>query len=156
MAEFPLKKSEGSDHTARIDYLMVSKMKESVLFVELKTDEKSFKDSQIDFYETDTFRNWHRKFLGLKMKGFETKKECARILIENKIGKKAVDDFRIAIIVLKPEKNLEEGEESNRHYVSLKDLELISRYPLEWELFKKSLLTKLENKEQKICYDSRS
>ena len=84
-AEFPLKKGPSTDRAARIDYLMVSHMSKSVLLVELKTDDETYKTKQIAFYlKYENFKQWHDEFDTIKMKRFKNKKEALKKVIKNR------------------------------------------------------------------------
>lgn len=64
-AEFPLVKSESSAHAAHIDYLMVDEAANTILMIELKTDNGSYDQSQILFYLKHlTFEGWSVWIIG--------------------------------------------------------------------------------------------
>jgi len=143
LAEFPLKKKEDSDHSAHIDYLMFSPGDKIVFFVELKTDEKSFDLSQVEFYESKSkFIEWYRDFEKIKMKGFKTKKKFATDVIEKKLGKD-IGEYACAVIIIKPLQEKEELKKDGRHFIALKNIEIKTEYQDEWEKLKTIVLSKI-------------
>jgi len=150
--EFPLKKGLTTDHAAHVDYLMISYEKKTILLVELKTDDISYSPKQIGMYLLHThFKEWIGKFEEIKMKGFETKRnKLLKVLNENIKGN--IEEFKVGIIVLKPTTNqgdlLEfEGKSESLHYISLRNLHIVTQYQDEWDLFRKKVLEKLGNNE---------
>lgn len=80
--EFPLwpkkKEKDELDKSAKrsvyVDYVMYSKQKNLVLFVELKTDKKSVSKSQIETYELNIKEGWKTLFLDLFDKAIHSSK----------------------------------------------------------------------------------
>ena len=57
--EFPLKK-ESSQASTNVDFLAYSDASKIVFFVEIKTDDSSFKESQLDCYCRATEQSWRK------------------------------------------------------------------------------------------------
>ncbi len=161
--EFPLKKSEKSDHAAHIDYLMFSSKYQgpvsgdsngTVLLVELKTDDGSYLDEQIKYYlGHPEFSKLYEQFSKIKLKKHTDKKDVLYKRLEI-LTKHDMKDFKIAVVVLKPsitEKDLKNAEEFNGrlHFVALTDLKIETRFQEEWELFREQVLMNLRTKEKK-------
>jgi hypothetical protein len=141
-AEFPLKKDLTTDHAAHIDYLMYSKDFKRILFVELKTDNKSYSEKQVLFYESNpSFMFWYQHMLKIKMKGFEEKKQYLVDVIEKKVNV-LNEDLAIETIILQPTVN-NTNEIPNRHYIQLKDLDIDTDFFNEWQIFKTLVLSNL-------------
>lgn len=149
--EFPLKKSENSDHSAHIDYLMFSQTSSTILLIELKTDDGSYLDDQIDFYlKHFTFGNLYSQFESIKMKAYITKKNALIKKLEC-ITNQNYKDFSIAIIVLKPtitetDERKKKLYEKNLHFISLNDLKITTYFQKEWDLFRNNVLSNLLKK----------
>ncbi|RYE58575.1 MAG: hypothetical protein EOP48_03235 [Sphingobacteriales bacterium] len=149
--EFPLKKNDTSDHAAHIDYLMFSKKENTVLLVELKTDNSSISESQIDFYLNHrNFSEMFEKYSTIKMKNFTDKKEVLNKRLEL-LAKEDHDKYDIALVILKPSLNdkdhaLKDVNNGRLYFVPLADLELETQHQAEWELFKNTILKNLRIK----------
>lgn len=151
-AEFPLVKSESSAHAAHIDYLMVDEESQTVLMIELKTDNGSYDQSQILFYlKHNTFENWRISFDGLKMKGFLDKKGHLNKELNKITGD--LNKMKVEVIVLKPTVNsdqdlnqINDPEIRNKiHFVALKTVEISTNYRDEWNSLKNNILVKLRD-----------
>lgn len=141
-AEFPLKKAEKSDHAAHIDYLMYSKIHNRMLFVELKTDNRSFKEDQISFYDSDNqFLSWYQKMNLIKMKKFDHKKRELINVIEQKVGD-ITDKMLVEAVILQPSIDAT-LRNSKWHYVELNHLTIKTEFQEEWDLFEKWVLSRL-------------
>lgn len=146
LPEFPLK-HDNTGQSVRVDYLMFDPEKQIVLFIELKTDDHSYKEDQILRYEEDKcFKNWYNKMLLIKMKGYASKKEHLTKIIKKEIF--SIDnDPKIEVVILMPtinkSGNLESSNNGIRHFISLKNISIVTDYQEEWTLFKKMILDQL-------------
>jgi hypothetical protein len=144
--EFPLKKTDASDHAAHIDYLLVSEDQKTILLVELKTDDKSYKAGQIDLYFRHThFINWHSEFEKIKMKRFGVKKELLRKTLQDRL-KYDLDSYEVAVVIIKPNHKDKDYRKfvSNKHrltLITLKGLNIKTQYQEEWDLFARVFLS---------------
>jgi hypothetical protein len=148
--EFPLVKSNISAHAAHIDYLMYDEVLKTILLVELKTDNKSYDQSQVLFYlKQKSFSKCLEQVENLKMTGFSPKKE--HLLNSINMVKENISNINVEVIVLKPSFDItkdlikitkEQGSEKV-HFIALQTCEVITKYQEEWNLFKKNILLKL-------------
>ena len=142
-AEFPLKKNSDTDHAAHIDYVMYSESLKCILFVELKTDNKSFDKKQIKFYNHEpNFLYWFNEMKKIKMNRFKDKKDFLLEIIDDKIGV-ITEDLTVQTVVLIPS-FYEKNKESNCHIIQLNDIEIETSFQTEWKLFKEMILSKLD------------
>ncbi|HCN83623.1 MAG TPA: hypothetical protein DIT07_08385 [Sphingobacteriaceae bacterium] len=143
LSEFPLKKTEVSDHAAHIDYLMFSPSKQTVLLVELKTDERSVNVNQLKFYESEPrFCEWYTKFEKIKMKGFDSKKNIVKKLLKERLGDD-LTQYSCALIIIKPDGPTESDKKEGRYFIALNEVDIDTEYADEWRLFREIILSNL-------------
>lgn len=149
--EFPLKKNDSSDHAAHIDYLMYSEAQNTVLLVELKTDDTSFLDEQILFYlEHPGFLSLYQKSMTIKMKGYADKKKKLKEKIEGVIRDLSLST-KVAVVVLKPsiypkDQHMASQFKNQLVFIPLFDVDIKTNHQEEWDCFRKEILLKLRTK----------
>jgi hypothetical protein len=140
-AEFPLKKGE-TDHAAHVDYLMYSKEYKRALFIELKTDDKSYEEDQIIRYASEEgFLKWYEKMLDIKMNGYKEKKQYLIHQIQILIGA-ITEDLLVETIILKPTVDMH-PKDAKRHFIALKGLDVNTAFHDEWLVLKNNVLNEL-------------
>lgn len=147
-AEFPLKKKDDAKST-KVDYLCCDRIKREIYFIELKTDNSSFKTSQLEIYRENN--DWEKCMVGFniicskneKTKDKEKFKRLKKRIDKYKLLSNKSTNKKLKIVYILPSVS-EEKRTNNKDlfFITYDDLKSFKpqKYPEEWDLFFKYII----------------
>jgi hypothetical protein len=147
--EFPVRTSNDNHRTTNIDYACYSRTASKCVFIELKTDKRSIRSEQLDYYHVAMDKSWVDHIADIDAVSVKSREKAKyQKLVQELAGvpePRTFESIYLAPIAIKSKfwtLVKEKGREEEWIFLSLESFaesDINTEYPAEWEIVSKAI-----------------